>query len=359
MDWTYPAGAGDGGIFEIGKRLADALGRAPDVTRFTYDAREMLRATREIEQAARGGRLIAGFQTADKLAKEAGRYADLLAAGTRITVFGVGARPADPAIDGVDYRALAPDARAIANQWVLATDDPEHLAFVSYEVGDPDRFGVGGAGSEGKRFVGFVSDDPGVARLLIDALDAVARPAPPAPPVPPVPASPAARELAESLAGTVAPDHAAGPGAVVVPIGRGDDRSAFLVGAAIARRDGRALLLVDRTAEGFSNPYADLRGDDADRPTPDRLVALGGARREGRNALALFLEAAAAAGLEAGGWFPVRAGAEGLAEAARRFGGALCVVPPDTARPGLAERLRGMTVERIGTLTAQPVIVAS
>ncbi|MFO1539716.1 MAG: hypothetical protein ACKOTZ_04600 [Chloroflexota bacterium] len=358
MDWTYPAGASDGGIFEIGKRLADALGRAPDVTRFTYDAREMLRATREIEQASRGGRLIAGFQTADKLAKESERYAALHASGTRITVFGVGARPADPTIDGVEYRALAPNPRAIANQWVLATDDPEQLAFVSYEIGDPASFGVGGAGAAGKRFVGFVSDDPGVVRLLIDALDAVARPAPPAPPVATVPASPAARDLAASLDGTAAPDHAAGPGAVVVAIGRGDDRRAFLVGAAIARRDGRTLLLVDRTAEGFSNPYTDLRGDDADRPSPDRLVALGSARREGRNALALFLEAAAAAGIEAAGWFPVRAGAEGLAEAARRFGGALCVVPSEVARPGLAERLRGMTVEKIGTLTAQPVIVA-
>lgn len=358
MDWTYPAGAGDSGIFEIGRRMADALGRAPDLTRFTYDAREMLRATRDIEQASRGGRLIAGFQTADKLAKETARYADLLAADTRVTVFGVGAKPEDPAIAALDYRAIPPDPYALANQWILVSDAPDALAFVSYEIGDPGRFAVGGAGTEGKRFVGFVSDDAALVRLLMDALDPVARPAPPAPPVPPVPASPAARELAETLGTVSAPDHAAGPGAVIVPIGRGDDRRAFLVGAAIARRDGRTLLLVDRTAEGLSNPYTDLRGDDADRPTPDRLVALGSARRQGRNVLALFLEAAAAAGLDASGWFPVRSGAEGLAEAARRFGGALCVVPPDVARPGLAERLRGMTVERIGTLTAQPVIVA-
>ena len=56
MDWTYPAGAGDSGIFEIGRRLSEALGRAPDATRFTYDPRAMLRTTRDIERASTGGR---------------------------------------------------------------------------------------------------------------------------------------------------------------------------------------------------------------------------------------------------------------------------------------------------------------
>lgn len=355
MDWTYPAGAGDSGIFEIGRRLAEALGRAPDVSRFSYDARDMLRTTREIERASRGGRLIVGFQTAAKLVPEIPRYADLLAAGTRVTAFGTGARPDDPAIAGLDYRTIAPDVRALASQWVLVTDDPQPLAFVSYELGDPAQFGVGGAATPGKRFVGFVSDEPAVVGLLMSALEGHARPVPPAPPAPP---SPAARDLAAGIDALESPAHEAGPGAVVVPIGRGDDRRAFLVAAAIARRDGRKLVIVDRTAEGFSSPYGDLRGDDADRPSPERLVALASARREGRAALALFLEAAQAAGLDAGGWFPVRAGAEGLAEAARRFGGALLVLPPDAIRPGLAERLRGMSMDRIGALVGRPVLVA-
>lgn len=74
MDWTYPASSGDAGIFEIGRRLAEALGRAPDATSFTYDPRAMLRTTRQIERAARGGRLLVGFQKADKLLVEADRY---------------------------------------------------------------------------------------------------------------------------------------------------------------------------------------------------------------------------------------------------------------------------------------------
>jgi hypothetical protein len=34
MDWTYPETNEKAGIFEIGRRLAEELGRAPDVTRF-------------------------------------------------------------------------------------------------------------------------------------------------------------------------------------------------------------------------------------------------------------------------------------------------------------------------------------
>lgn len=356
MDWTYPADAEESGIFEIGRRLAEALGRVPDVTRFSYDPREMLRTTRQIERASRGGRLLSGFQTAAKLAVEIPRYADLLAAGTKVTVYATGAKPADPAIAQLDYRELTPDTRALANQWVLITDDPEQLAFVSYELGDPALFGVGGAATAGKRFVGFVSDDPGVVALLFQALEGVARPLPPTPPPAP---SQAASELASSVGGVTPPATDAGSGAVVIPVGRGDDRRAFLVAAAIARRDGRSLVLVDRTAEGFSSPYGDMRGDDSGRPSPDRLVDIGMAKREGRRVLASYLEAASATGVEAGGWFPVKAGAEGLAEAARRFDGALFVLPPEAGRPSLAERLRGMTSQQLATLSDRPVIVAN
>jgi len=48
MDWTFPQDAGEPGMFEIGRRLAEHIGRLPDATRFTYDPRDMLRVTREI-----------------------------------------------------------------------------------------------------------------------------------------------------------------------------------------------------------------------------------------------------------------------------------------------------------------------
>ena len=40
----------EAGIFEIGQRIAQALGHVPDVIRFSYDPREMVRTTREVEQ---------------------------------------------------------------------------------------------------------------------------------------------------------------------------------------------------------------------------------------------------------------------------------------------------------------------
>ncbi len=356
MDWTFPEANDDAGIFEIGRRLAVELGRAPDVTRFTYDSREMLRTTREIERASRGGRLLTGFQTAAKLTVEIDRYGELLNAGTRVTVFATGAKPASPKIETLDYRELQPDTRALANQWVLASDDPDQLAFVSYELGDPAQFGIGGAATPGKRFVGFVSDDPGVVALLITALDGVARPIPPPPPPAP---SATAVSLISAVNETSAPRVDMADGSVVIAVGRDDDRRAFLVGASIAREHGRSIILVDRSAEGFSSPYGDLRGDHEDRPSPDRLFNEELARREGRGPLVAFLEAARLMGIDAGGWFPVKSGADGLAEAGKRFGGGAYVLPPEAAKPSLAERLRGMKIDQLAAQLKAPVIVAS
>ena len=360
MDWTYPAGAGDSGIFEIGRRLAEALGRAPDATRFTYDPRAMLRTTRDIERASTGGRLLVGFQAAAKFDVEAERYRALLAAGTQVVAWAAGSHAEGLGLDDLDYRALPADTRRLENQWFLVTDSPEPLAFVSYELGDATTFGIGGAASPGKRFVGFVSDDADVVNLLIRTLLPIGAPPPPARPVTP---SASALDLVKASEVLLAEPGAAaaadaGAGTVVVAVGRGADRPAFIAALALARRDGRAMVIVDRSAEGFVSPYRDLRGDDADRPSPDRLFDINIARREGRGALITYLEAATAAGVVAGAWFPTASGAEGLAEAGRRFGGAIVVVPSDVVRPSLAERLRGMAVDRLGPVIGLPMVVA-
>lgn len=357
MDWTYPAGSGDSGIFEIGRRLAEALGRAPDATTFSYDPRAMLRTTREIERAATGGRLLVGFQTAAKFDAETERYRALLAAGTQVVAWAVGSHADDVGLDDLDYRALAPDTRRLENQWFLVTDRPERLSFVSYELGEAATFGMGGAASSGKRFVGFVSDDPDVVDLLIRSLLPIGAPPPEAEPVMP---SASALEMvgaSDSLLGD--PASNAGAGAVVVAVGRGADRRAFITALALARREGRALVIVDRSAEGFVSPYRDWRGDDAGRPSPDRLFDVASARREGRGAMSTYLEAAGAAGVDAGGWFPTTSGAAGIAEAGRRFGGAIVVLPSDVNRPSLAERLRGMAADRLGPVIGLPVLIAS
>ena len=82
----------------------------------------------------------------------------------------------------------------------------------------------------GKRFVGFVSDDPDVVDLLIRSLLPVGAPPPEAEPVVP---SASALEMvgaSDSLLGD--PASNAGAGAVVVAVGRGADRQAFITALA-------------------------------------------------------------------------------------------------------------------------------
>jgi hypothetical protein len=63
--------------------------------------------------------------------------------------------------------------------------------------------------------------------------------------------------------------------------------------------------------------------------------------------------------IDAGGWFPVKSGADGLVEAGQRFGGGIYVLPPEAAKPGLAERLRGMALDQLSARLKAPVVVAS
>ncbi len=356
MDWTFPPGTGDSGMFEIGRRLTEHIGHLPDATRFTYDPRDMLRITRQIEAACRGATLWVGFQSADKLAHERDRYEALVASGTRVTGYGTGEAPSG--LEGLDYRRQAPDTRRLANQWFLVSTAPEPIAFVSWELGDPALFGVGGAAAPGKRFVGFVSDDPSVVAELTAALEAVGgltTPTPSGPP-PPLVAGTRAGDLLAAVSRLEPPPSNAPDGAVVVPVGRGQD-GALALALAIALREERPVVLVDRGAEGWlGTPYGDLRGDDDYRPDPERLFGVGLALREGRADAAMGLEAAGALGVKAGGWFPTTAGGGGLSEAVRRFGGSLLVVPSSVRRPGLAERLRGMSAERLGELGVHLVI---
>ncbi|MFN0094767.1 MAG: DICT sensory domain-containing protein [Dehalococcoidia bacterium] len=385
MDWTYPAGAGEEGIYEIGRRLAERLGRFPEATAFVHDPREMLRVTRRVEANAKTGNLLSGFQTSKKFDVEAARYRQLVAANTHVTVYGTGRPVVD--IPGVDYRQLRPHTRRLENQWFLVSDAPLPIAFVSWELGDPGTFGVGGAAAEGKLFVGFISEDPDVVGELIRALTSVsglgerelegyrarreeskALGAPTeAAPVAALSDEPVSRldhvdPMAESVIAAVAalapPATGAAEGAVVVPVGRGDSDAALHLAIAVAKAEGRSLVLVERSGEGlFSSPYGDLRGDDDLRPRKDELFGARLARREGRGATASAIDAASFLGVRAGGWFPTAAGGDGLRAALKRFNGALLVLPAETRQPSIGERIRGMTIEKLQRLGV-PVLVA-
>lgn len=358
MDWTFPPAAGPEGIFEIGRRLAAELGRIPDATSFIQDAREMLRLTRRVETASRGGSLLVGFQTAAKLDVEDDRYKELVAAGTKITAFAAG-RPSS-AMDGIDYREQTEDTRRLANQWFLVSDQPEPIAFVSWELGDPGSFGVGGASSPGKVFVGFISDDPDVVASLAATLRGVrgVDRHPPRDPGTPSGIEARSRTLATEVQGLAIESTGAADGSVIVPVGRGSDGAAVRLALAIGRAERRRVVFVDRSGEGIlASPYTDLRGDDALRPQRDRLFDVATAHREGRDGTAAAIDAARELQLDAGGWFPTASGAEGIRAAIERFSGAILVVPGDVRRPSIGERLRGMTVDSLERLGV-PLVVA-
>jgi hypothetical protein len=183
MDWTYPTTPDDRraeGISEMARRVVDEIGDSHlPGTRFTYDAREMLRATREIEAAVRGGgELWVGFQNASKLDHEAARYEDLTASGADVIAFGTGRPGIAPAVR-LRWIQLEPSSVRLENQWFLVTTDPEPIAFVSWEVSDPALFGVGGISAPDKQFVGFVTDDGRVIAALVSYLEAAAMAADP------------------------------------------------------------------------------------------------------------------------------------------------------------------------------------
>lgn len=150
-----------------------------------------------------------------------------------------------------------------------------------------------------------------------------------------------------------------GQGTVVVAIGTDADDSAVRAAIDLARREVRPLLVVDRSSEGLLGNafYDDMRADDDYKPSEDRPFDAGTARHEGRTALADYLDQAEAAGVEAGGWFPSKAGLGGLRTAIERFGGDVLVVPGSVRRPSIGDRLRGVTVEALEDLDVRLHIV--
>lgn len=159
------------GVDALLRRVQDEVGGPPlSGTVFLQDAGEMLRSTREIEAVARGaaGTLYVGFQVAEKLDRERNVYGDLVERGTRVVAFGVGA-PQDPPA-GLHWTTLPDDHTALENQWYCVMQEPEPVAFVGFETSPGAQHAQGNAGDEGKRWKGFVSDDPRLVGALVTHL---------------------------------------------------------------------------------------------------------------------------------------------------------------------------------------------
>lgn len=147
-------------------------------------------------------------------------------------------------------------------------------------------------------------------------------------------------------------------GRVIVAIGSDGDEAVVDRAIEIARDQGRGLVIVDRGGEGLlgNSYYDDMRADDEYKPRRDKTFDASIARREGRNDLGGYLDAAAAAGVTAGGWFPTASGVDGLRAAIEQFDGAVLVVPGSVRRPSLGDRFRGVTLEELEQLDVDLVV---
>jgi hypothetical protein len=352
MDWTYPRppdGEGDpGGLSVVLRRLADELGTpvpkgtrfgtsVPKGTRFLFDRRDMMEATREIESVAHGA-LLVGFQRGEKLDGERSVYDALADRGVEVTAFGAG-RPADPS--RVTWVELPLDVRPVENQWFLVIAEPEPLAFVSYELSEPDRFGTGGISDRVRSFAGFVTRDERVIDVLRRHLGDVAR-----------------RALTSAEPAPAIMDAARDARTIVVATDDAPDgwsRGTLLGGIAIAKAVDADVILVDRSAESYLvDPYPYSEVLDGTRTLDrDDVVSLG------RRHLADQMDEADKAGVRARAWLPRRPGPRGMTELVERQADRCVVVLPDVlTRPSLFDRIRGEVLSRWREVVPALIVVA-
>jgi hypothetical protein len=144
------------------------------------------------------------------------------------------------------------------------------------------------------------------------------------------------------------PDDAAGARLLVAYVSE-DDELDHVRDAAIeiGGKGGARVILYDRdSASAFSDPMPNQWGSQAEGaqfgdPLSDQdLVKLG------REPFARKVAAAREAGVDAWGWLASDHGTDALVEYARGHRADLVLLPDDLEEPGLAERLRGETVDK-------------
>jgi nucleotide-binding universal stress UspA family protein len=133
----------------------------------------------------------------------------------------------------------------------------------------------------------------------------------------------------------------------------------------IGRRSGAKVILYDRdSASAFSDPMPNQWASQAEGaqfgdPLSDQeLVKLG------REPFAGKVAAAREAGVDAWGWLASDHGTDALVAYARDHGADLILLPADLEEPGLAERLKGETVdnaveEATGSATGLAVVLVA
>lgn len=316
---------------DVATLLRDAAGDRPlRGTFFVNDAREMLRATREIERAAaeRGDRLYVGFQDAARLDDESAVYRDLVK-HAEVTAYGVGRPRTD--IEGLDWIPVPRDRRALHNQWFLVLQGEEELAFVGYETSPPKSFRKGPSYNDERTWEGFTTGDERLVEHLVHRLEH-------------------ARTLATRqptawyLAAT---DDGGDPRYTAV-------RQAAL---AAARADGAGLILYDRTTESYlTNPYpSGPWSDHEDALSPSWDLSPGRLDAIGRSYLADQMRAAGDDGVVVLAHLAVDRGAKALREAVSRHSPDVVFLPAHLSAPSLLDRVRGNTLAALTAAVNVPV----
>ncbi len=170
MDWRRTPGdaaADPHGIADLLTRACSAVSATVvEGTRFLFTTEEMLRVSREIEQAsmvAPEDTLYVGVQQGYRLDAQADVYRTLSAAGVRICAFGVDEGTAVP---GVDWVRVPVDPNALAASWFLVRQGAQPHVLVGFELTPSD------AGR--RRWEGFESRDRRLVEGIIAHLRAVA-----------------------------------------------------------------------------------------------------------------------------------------------------------------------------------------
>jgi hypothetical protein len=320
---------------DITALLRDAAGDQPlRGTFFLNDAPEMLRATREIEQAAGelDTSLYVGFQDAARLDDEAEVYRRL-ASQTAVVAFGVGGPKTD--VDGLTWVSVPHDRHALDNQWFLILTGEETLAFVGYETSPPRSYRKGPSHNDERTWEGFTSGDQRLVDHLLRRLDR-------------------SRQLV---------DQPPGPRYLAVTDDGTDPRFSAVREAAnaAARADCATLVLYDRTTESYlTNPYpSGPWSDEGDALSPGYAMTPGRLDAIGRGYLADQVRAAGAAEVRAVGHLAVDRGATALRDAVRRYQPAVVFLPAHLQDPSLLDRVRGNTLSALRRAIDGPIRLVS
>lgn len=136
----------------------------------------------------------------------------------------------------------------------------------------------------------------------------------------------------------------------IIAIAAEDDRFEALRAAAVeeAKRSGARLILYDiDAAQMLASPMPTEWSGDGAGDDFGRTLTVEDLERSGRHQIAEQVRAAQAAGVRTRGWLPQQKGADALAEYAEEQGATLIMMPSESKSPGLMDRLRGATLDKL------------